>query len=389
MSDSMVMPGAWIGLLGGGQLGRMFTHAAQRMGYKVLVLDPGADCPASQTADDFIQAAYTERSALDQMLTRCQAVTTEFENVPATLLAGFANYMPSVPPAQAVAIAQDRRSEKNFFAANQFPVGPFHIIESEKDLTEAARDQDCFPGILKTARGGYDGLGQITVWSSDELRAAWREMGAQPAILEKRLILQSELSILAARTTDGQIAHWPAAENQHRNGILDLSIVPARQPNKLIQEAVLHTERLLTLLDYVGVLAVEFFVHQTPQGDKLALNEIAPRPHNSGHHSIESCHTSQFEQQVRTVVGMPLGDTTQHTPAVMVNLLGDCWFAAPNQEPDFERALQVPGSKLHLYGKAEARKGRKMGHLTCLAPTLDEALDRALQVKTILRIPHD
>ncbi|MEN9558881.1 MAG: N5-carboxyaminoimidazole ribonucleotide synthase, partial [Pseudomonadota bacterium] len=265
-----------------------------------------------------------------------------------------------------------------------FPVGSFCIIESMTDLNTAIAKADYTPGILKTARGGYDGLGQVLVWTAEELVDAWSKLGQVPCVLERKLTLESELSVLVARGQDGAVAAWPVQENQHCNGILDVSIVPARQSPELISQAVAEAERLLCLLDYVGVMAVEFFVHRTPNGAlEIALNEIAPRPHNSGHYSIEACQTSQFEQQVRTLCGLPLGNTLQHAPAVMVNLLGDIWL---KQEPDFHACLSIDGVKLHLYGKSEARAGRKMGHITCLGTTVEEALDKAMRVKKILHI---
>lgn len=377
----MLQAGAWLGCLGGGQLGRMFVHAAQAMGYKVLVLDPDANGPAAQAADDIIVASYDDATAIAEFAKRVAAVTTEFENVPATTLDALAASVPTRPAALAVRIAQDRRKEKSFFREHGFPVGEFAAIECSEDIANASAA--LFPGILKTATLGYDGKGQSRVASREEALAAWRSMKEAPCVLEALIPFELEISVLVARASDGDVRVWPVQENQHVNGILDLTIVPARIDAALLSKAQSLAEQLVNALGYVGVLCVEMFV--TKNG--LLLNEIAPRPHNSGHYTIEACVTSQFEQQVRVLAGAPLGDASLVRPAVMVNVLGDVWFdALMPMQPAWSELLALAGTHLHLYGKAEPRRARKMGHVTCTAATLDEALATAMAVKRILRI---
>ena len=377
----MLQAGAWLGCLGGGQLGRMFVHAAQAMGYKVLVLDPDANGPAAQAADDIIVASYDDATAIAEFAKRVAAVTTEFENVPATTLDALAASVPTRPAALAVRIAQDRRKEKSFFREHGFPVGEFAAIERSEDIANASAA--LFPGILKTATLGYDGKGQSRVASREEALAAWRSMKEAPCVLEALIPFQLEISVLVARASDGDVRVWPVQENQHVNGILDLTIVPARIDAALLAKAQSLAGQLVNALGYVGVLCVEMFV--TKNG--LLLNEIAPRPHNSGHYTIEACVTSQFEQQVRVLAGAPLGDASLVRPAVMVNVLGDVWFdALMPMQPAWSELLALAGTHLHLYGKAEPRRARKMGHVTCTAATLNEALATAMAVKRILRI---
>ncbi|MBP6531072.1 MAG: 5-(carboxyamino)imidazole ribonucleotide synthase [Burkholderiales bacterium] len=377
----VLQAGAWLGCLGGGQLGRMFVHAAQAMGYKVLVLDPDANGPAAQAADDIIVASYDDATAIAEFAKRVAAVTTEFENVPATTLDALAASVPTRPAAAAVRIAQDRRKEKSFFREHGFPVGEFAAIERSEDIANASAA--LFPGILKTATLGYDGKGQSRVASREEALAAWRSMKEAPCVLEALIPFQLEISVLVARASDGDVHVWPVQENQHVNGILDLTIVPARIDAALLAKAQSLAGQLVNALRYVGVLCVEMFV--TKNG--LLLNEIAPRPHNSGHYTIEACVTSQFEQQVRVLAGAPLGDASLVRPAVMVNVLGDVWFdALMPMQPAWSELLALAGTHLHLYGKAEPRRARKMGHVTCTAATLDEALATAMAVKRILRI---
>jgi 5-(carboxyamino)imidazole ribonucleotide synthase len=381
-----IASGAWLGLLGGGQLGRMFCMAAQSLGYKVAVLDPGDQSPAGSVADRHIRADYLDPAGLAAVAAVAAAVTTEFENVPAAALDYLARTARVSPAAASVAIAQDRIAEKRFLSGCGLAVAPFAVLHEEADA--ATTDTTLFPGIVKSARFGYDGKGQIGVASSDEAVAAFRAMGGQPCVLERRVALAREVSVIVARTDDGRSVTWPVAENQHRDGILDVSIVPARVPAALADEARAIATTVADRLDYRGVLCVEMFV--TTEG-ALLVNEIAPRPHNSGHYTIDACVTSQFEQQARVLAGLPLGDTRQHEPAVMVNLLGDVWFADAAakvpREPDWTHVLRHPQTKLHLYGKAEPRRGRKMGHATCLAPTIDEALATARAIKRDLGIP--
>jgi 5-(carboxyamino)imidazole ribonucleotide synthase len=383
--DTVVPPGAWLGLLGGGQLGRMFCMAAQSLGYRVVVLDPGEEGPAGSVADRHVRRDYLDPAGLAELAALAGAATTEFENVPAAALAFLARTARVCPAAESVAIAQDRIREKTFLADHGFSVAPYAVLASEDDARRV--DASLCPGIVKSARMGYDGKGQIRVATQDDVAAAWIAMGGIPCIIERLVPLAAEVSVVVARTEHGDVTTWPVAENHHRDGILDVSIVPARVPAALAAEARDVATAVATKLDYRGVLCVEMFV--TTQG-RLIVNEIAPRPHNSGHYSIDACVTSQFEQQARVLAGLPLGDPRQHQPAVMVNLLGDIWFTAAGaaaREPDWTRVLVHPAAKLHLYGKAEPRRGRKMGHVTCLAPTLGEALATARAIKRDLGIP--
>jgi 5-(carboxyamino)imidazole ribonucleotide synthase len=374
----VILPGATLGLLGGGQLGRMFTVAARTLGYRVTVLDPDPLSPAAEFATGHLNTAYTDPASLDALARDCAAVTTEFENAPADALDALAGRTVVRPGAASVAVAQDRRREKAFFAGHGLPVGAFASIESAADIDPAlARVK--LPALLKTARMGYDGKGQARIASRAQLERAFSEWKAVPCVLEELLTLERELSVVLARSDDGAIAAFPVAENRHANGILHLTIAPARVSPELAREAIALASRLAAALDYVGVLAVEMFV----VGGKLLLNEIAPRPHNSGHYTIDACRTSQFEQQVRVLCGLPLGDPSQHTPAVMVNLLGDAWA---HGEPRWDAVLRHAGAHLHLYGKRDARPGRKMGHVTVCEPRLEDALRVALEIRRALGI---
>jgi len=378
-SDSFVPaahPPTWLGVMGGGQLGRMFVHAAQAMGFKVAVLEPIADCPAGHAADHLLMAAYTDASALAALGEQCVAITTEFENVPAESLSQLEKHVFVAPGAAAVSVAQDRIAEKNFFTAcaqisGVFPA-PHRSIASQADI-EALPDQ-LFPGILKTARLGYDGKGQARVSSRAEVSAAFAQMQQVPCVLEQMLPLAYEISVLAVRGADGQAVVYPIAENVHRDGILFSTTVPG--PNvsaDCAARAQAATLEIIARLGYVGVLCVEFFVLRD---GSLVVNEMAPRPHNSGHYTIDACITSQFAQQARAMAKLPLGEARQHSPAVMLNLLGDLWFTANShapREPAWEKLLALPGANLHLYGKDEPRRGRKMGHVTFVASTLAEA----------------
>jgi 5-(carboxyamino)imidazole ribonucleotide synthase len=381
-----IAPGAWLGLLGGGQLGRMFCMAAQSLGYKIVVLDPGAASPAGSVADRHIRADYQDPAALAKLAALAAAATTEFENVPAAALDYLARSLRVTPAAASVAIAQDRISEKTFLAGHGFAVTPFAVLRTEADARAA--DPALVPGIVKSARLGYDGKGQIRVRAREDVVAAFGEMGAAPCVLERLVTLACEVSVIVARDERGDSLAWPVAENLHRDGILDVSIVPARVSADLAKQALAIATAIADKLAYRGVLCVEMFV----TGDGLLLvNEIAPRPHNSGHYTIDACVTSQFEQQARVLAGLPMGDTRQHEPAVMVNLLGDLWFADRDartpREPDWSLVLRHPQAKLHLYGKAEPRRGRKMGHVTCLGRALGDALAAARAIKRDLAIP--
>lgn len=369
-----IMPGAMLGVLGGGQLGRMFVQAAQQMGYPVTVLDPDSGSPAGRVADDFICAGYADPSALEKLGSQCAAITTEFENIPANSLRNLAKTCAVSPDAYSVSVAQNRIAEKQFLSINGFTVAPFAVIQQPDDFAdqEAA---DLLPGILKVSQFGYDGKGQVKVASVAEFPAAYAQLNHAVCVLEKFMPLKCEISVVVARGGDGKVATFPVAENQHVNGILDVSIVPARISPQLAGKAQEVACQIAKSLNYQGVLCVEFFVLQD---DELVINEIAPRPHNSGHYSIDACVTSQFEQQVRTLCGLPLGSTAQLSSAVMINLLGDVWR---NGDPDWNIVLQHPSAKLHLYGKTEARPGRKMGHFTVLNSDIETALSEALHIK--------
>lgn len=378
-----------VGVLGGGQLGRMFVHAAQRMGWRVLVLDPDAAGPAAQAADRVLRAAYDDGAALAELARHCTAVTTEFENVPADSLQALAQHLRVAPAAQAVRICQHRAREKAHFVASGVPCAPYAVIESEADL--AAVPEALLPGVLKTSQLGYDGKGQCRVADRAELARAWRQsLGAAPSVLEALLPIRCELSVIVARGADGAVVHLPVQQNLHREGILAVTQVPAPDIDTATAEhAAALAQRLAESMGYVGVLCVEFFVLQD---GRVLANEMAPRPHNSGHASLDACELSQFELQLRTLLGLPLSPPRQHSAAVMLNLLGDLWFdaaaaqAAP-REPEWARVLELPGAHLHLYGKAEPRRGRKMGHLTVTAATAAAARDTALQAARRLGLP--
>ncbi|MCG1047830.1 5-(carboxyamino)imidazole ribonucleotide synthase [Mycetohabitans rhizoxinica] len=383
-----IMPGAWLGMVGGGQLGRMFCFAAQAMGYRVAVLDPEITCPAAGVADRHLCAAYDDREALAEMARLCAAVSTEFENVPAASLDWLARTTCVSPSAQCVAIAQDRIAEKRWIEQSGVPVAPHVVIESPAAL-QALSDEALaavLPGILKTARLGYDGKGQMSVCNPDEVRVAHASLGGVACVLEQRLPLAYEISVIVARGAERTTAVFPVAQNIHLHGILSQTISPAPVADAaLIERAQAAALSIAAQLDYVGVLCVEFFVLKD---GSLVANEMAPRPHNSGHYTIDACVSNQFEQQVRAMTGMPLGCPRQHSPAVMLNLLGDVWFADKTPRvPPWHEVAAMPGAHLHLYAKEEARVGRKMGHLTLTAPTLDEARAAARDCARLLHIP--
>ena len=376
-----------VGVLGGGQLGRMFVHAAQRMGFRVLVLDPDADCPAGRAADELLRAAYDDPVALARLGAACHAVTTEFENVPADSLQVLAGVCTVSPAADAVRICQHRALEKAHFARSDVPCAPHARVESEADLS--AISPTLLPGILKTSQLGYDGKGQARVSNASELAAAWQTMGRRACVLEALVPIHRELSVLVARGSDGAMVHLPVQQNLHRDGILAVTQVPPPDVDEATCARVSGMAcQLAESMNYVGVLCVEFFV--LADGQVLA-NEMAPRPHNSGHPSLDACDLSQFELQVRTLAGLPLGQPRQHSPTVMLNLLGDLWFDAPgsveHREPDWPAVLSLPGVHLHLYGKAEPRRARKMGHLTVTAATAAEARRVALRAAAALGLP--
>jgi 5-(carboxyamino)imidazole ribonucleotide synthase len=354
-----------LGVMGGGQLGRMFVQAAQQMGYFTAVLDPDKTSPAGLVAHYHIDAPYTDEQGLAQLMQRCAAITTEFENVPAPALVTLGAHRPVSPSAECVAVCQDRAAEKRHFVRSGVPCAPFAVIENEADLARVA--DALLSGILKTARLGYDGKGQVRVADRAELTAAWRLLEQVPCVLEQRLALKHELSVIVARGADGAMVQLPVQQNLHRDGILAVTEVPAPDIDAATQQrAVDCARRLADEMGYVGVLCVEFFV--TADG-ALVANEMAPRPHNSGHYSIDACDVSQFELQVRCMAGLPLPTPRLHSPAVMLNLLGDLWFDGEGAErtPPWREVLALPGVHLHLYGKASARRGRKMGHVTVTA----------------------
>jgi 5-(carboxyamino)imidazole ribonucleotide synthase len=384
------LPPATLGVLGGGQLGRMFVHAAQAQGYKVVVLEPDPHSPAAAAADAHLCAAYDDPGALDALAAQCVAVTTEFENVPAAALERLARQRPVHPPAAAVRVCQHRAQEKQAFRSAGVPCAPFAVVASEADLAAAQSGAAgvAWPALLKTAQLGYDGKGQIAVNDAAALPAAWEALGRVPCVLEQRLALALEFSVIVARGADGQLVHLPPQQNLHRDGILAVTQVPAPDlPAALAAQALRCAAALAERLAYVGVLCVEFFVLQD---GSLVANEMAPRPHNSGHASIDACDVSQFDLQVRTLAGLPLVTPRQHSAAVMLNLLGDLWFAGPDaaaRTPPWAEVLALPGTHLHLYGKAQARRGRKMGHLTVTAETLPQARAVALQAAQRLGLP--
>ena len=373
----MIAPDAWLGVLGGGQLGRMFAMAAHRLGYRVLVLDPDSLSAAGAVADRHICAGLDDATALDEMAHICAAVTVETENAPTAALERLAREVVVSPAPNCVAIAQDRIREKRFISELGLSPAPYAVVTSAADL-DGTNIAALLPGVLKLSRFGYDGKGQARIATPEQARAAFDAMGGAPCVLERRIDLRLELSVVLARGGDGRTALWPVAENRHKDGILDLSIVPARIPAALAAQA---SEAALTIaeaLSYQGVLCVEFFVDEA---GILLVNEFAPRPHNSGHGTLDASRTSQFEQQVRTLAGLPLGDTTMCSAVVMQNLLGDLWDGGT---PRWQALLADSRATLHLYGKAEPRRGRKMGHYTCVAPTVDEALDSALRLRGLL-----
>ena len=386
-----ILPGATLGVMGGGQLGRMFVQAAQRLGYFTAVLDPDPTSPAGLVAQYHIATGYLDEQGLAQLMQRCQAITTEFENVPAGALVTLGAYRRVSPSADTVATCQDRASEKVCFKRCGVPCAPFALIDNDERL--AAVPDALLPGILKTARLGYDGKGQHRVADRSELAAAWRALGRVPCVLEQLLPLALELSVLVARGADGQTVLLPVQQNLHRDGILAVTQVPAPDASAdLQQQAQAAATRLAEALDYVGVLCVEFFVLASDQPGlpgRLVANEMAPRLHNSGHWSIDGSDCSQFDLQVRTLTGLPLPVPRQHSPAVMLNLLGDLWFqqGPAEQAPDWAGVLALPGVHLHLYGKANARPGRKMGHITVTAADAASARATALQAAALLGLP--
>jgi 5-(carboxyamino)imidazole ribonucleotide synthase len=382
----MILPPATLGMLGGGQLGRFFVMAAHEMGYRVVVLDPDANSPAGRIADRHLQAAYDDADALNVMAETCAAVTTEFENVPADTLAYLAKFVPVRPGAEAVAICQNRMAEKGFLRDNGFPHAPYAEIHNEEDVKAAPGG--LFPGILKVARFGYDGKGQARVANHAEALAAFQRFKNEPCVLEAMLPLDYEVSVVLARSAAGEVKYFPVAENSHRHGILDVSIVPARATGCMMGDAQEIAAAVAAKMGYVGTLGVEFFVSR----GQLFVNEMAPRPHNSGHYTIDACITDQYQQQVRALCDLPLGDPQAHSAAVMVNLLGDLWYLDDphhSKEPDWSKLFAVPNLRLHLYGKHHARPGRKMGHFTVIGDDAAAVQQAALQARAAIGISDE
>jgi len=398
MSGPTLLPGATglngdgqqttLGVMGGGQLGRMFVQAAQSMGYFTVVLDPDVISPAGLVSHYHIQADYLDQQGLAQLMQRCAAVTTEFENVPAGALVTLGAARRTAPSADAVAIAQDRIKEKEHLARSGVPVAPYAVIETAEQL--AGVPDALLPGILKTARLGYDGKGQVRVASRAELAAAWDGLRNVPCVLEQLLPLAAECSVIVARGSDGSCVHFQPQLNLHRDGILAMTqAYEGNMPLAQVDQALAATKQIAKELNYVGVLCVEFFVLAQGSAERAALgplvvNEMAPRPHNSGHYTVDACDQSQFDLQVRTLAGLPLTQPRQHSAAVMLNLLGDLWVNGAT--PAWDQVLALPGTHLHLYGKLKANKGRKMGHLTVTAADAAQANAVALQAAKLLGI---
>ena len=381
---SVILPGSTVGVLGGGQLGRMFAMAARRLGYRVHTLAPEDDTPTGQIADVEINASYDDLDAVRAFAQAVDVVTFEFENVSANAVAEAEKHAIVRPNGRSLAIAQHRLKEKQFLAGNGIPVAPFAPVRTANDLASAP-DIVGFPAVLKTATSGYDGKGQIRIDDVRELPRAWETLGRRESVLETFLDLDREISIIGARGVGGEWSHFGPIENTHAKHILDVSVVPANVEDATGTLAVDITRRVMDALDFVGVLCVEFFI--TRDG-RLLVNELAPRPHNSGHLSFDACRTSQFEQQLRSVCGLPLGSPDMLLPAAaMANLLGDLW--EDGREPEWAAALALADVKLHLYGKSSPRSGRKMGHLTVLASTPAEARARVLAARELLQPKHD
>jgi 5-(carboxyamino)imidazole ribonucleotide synthase len=370
----MIAPGSTIGLMGGGQLGRMFAIAARRMGYRVHTLEPTPDCPAGQVSDLEINAPYDDPDALDQLLRGVDAVTFEFENIPHAALKHLAAETTVRPGPHVLLTCQNRRREKEFLQKNGFATAPFRVVSTEAQFLESVVALG-FPSVLKTADFGYDGKGQVKISSKSDLQKVWREFRAPVAVLEGWIDCQAELSVVCARTSQGEVRAFPVAENIHTDHILEYSIVPARFSKRIQSEAKTLAKAIAESLEVVGLLAVELFL---TRDDKLIVNELAPRPHNSGHYTFDACLTCQFEQQLRAVCDLPLGDTHLFSPVVMVNLLGDLWN---HGDPDWLPLLREPSVKLHLYGKKTANPGRKMGHFCVVQNDPVQALDLARNLK--------
>jgi 5-(carboxyamino)imidazole ribonucleotide synthase len=375
----VISPGAALGVLGSGQLGRMFTIAARRMGYRVHTFSPEEDTPTGQVADVEVTASYEDLAALRAFAGQVDVVTFEFENVPMEAIDAVEALTPVRPSGVALHTAQQRAREKAFLAGHGFPTAPFAPAATLDELWQAVASVGT-PAVIKTAAYGYDGKGQHRITTPADVEHVWTAIGHQEAVVERFIDLQTEFSIVAARGLDGAMADYPPFENRHRNHILDLTTAPAALPPEIVRQARDIARAILTELQYVGVLCVEFFL---ASNGELLVNEIAPRPHNSGHLTFDAATTSQFEQQVRAVCGLPLGSTELLRPAAMANLLGDLWSES---EPNWAAACRFPDVKLHLYGKSDPRPGRKMGHLTAMGASVREAQDRVIAARDALLI---
>ena len=378
-ASRVIPPGSALGVLGSGQLGRMFAIAARRMGYRVHTFSPDDDTPTGQVADVEVTASYDDLEALRTFARNVDVVTFEFENVPVEAIDAIEAIVPVRPSGAALHTAQQRAREKTFLADKGFPTGPFSRATTLDALWTAVARLGT-PAVIKTAAYGYDGKGQHKVTTPADVEHIWTEIGHQESIVEKFIQLQAELSVIAARGMDGEIVEFQPFENRHRNHILDLTTTPAAVPRAIADRALEITRNILQELQYVGVLCVEFFL--STDGD-LLVNELAPRPHNSGHLTFDATVTSQFEQQVRAICGLPLGSPELLRPAAMANLLGDLWVEG---EPNWAALFRFPDVKLHLYGKTDPRPGRKMGHLTAMGRTVEEAQDRVLSARDALLI---
>lgn len=379
---TVIAPGAVLGVLGGGQLGRMFAIAARRLGYRVHVLSPDDDTPTGQVADVEITAPYEDLDAVERFARGIAALTFEFENVPSSTADAAARHTVVRPAGRVLHITQHRIREKSFLRECGLPVTPFAPVRSSAELVDALAVLGT-PAVLKTASWGYDGKGQEKVLSLAEAGAAWARLGSQEAILEAFIDFSCELSVIAVRSVTGEVVHYGPISNTHRNHVLDVSLLPAPIDPGIARQAIDIARAVVECLDLTGVLCIEFFLDRS---DRLLINELAPRPHNSGHLTIDGCSSCQFQQQVRAVCGLPLGSTHQHRPAAMVNLMGELWH---HGAPNWPLALAVPDVSLHLYGKAEPRPGRKMGHLTALADQVEVASARALAARSALLSPPD
>lgn len=379
MQQKMILPPAWIGILGGGQLGMMLATVAKQFGYNVAILEADLNCPAARLADRHIATSYTDPDGLRQLAELCAVVTTEFENVPAASIEQIAQITAVYPTAKAIKIAQNRIAEKNFFQQIGLKTAQFAAINSLDDCNSVP--EELFPAILKTTTLGYDGKGQVTVANQAELQSAYSALGATECILEQKVQLAKEVSIIVARNCQG-VSSFPLIENQHRNGILDISYIPANVTQSIQQQASIAAINLVNQLEYVGLLTIEFFI---TQDDQLLVNEIAPRPHNSGHITLESTITSQYEQQLRAICGLSLGSTALKQAGAMLNLLGDVWLD-PEINPNQILLNSFPEAKFHWYGKSVAKAGRKMGHISLTNPDQLQLINQIQELKAKLNL---